>query len=428
MSNVKRALSTIAVSAVVTSGLVGGAVVSADAHPARPATAVAQRDLLELIPLELPDLSVLSGLGEVGTVLSLTEPVWNLLGVTDEVQWLRDGVPIEGATDLLYTVTEADAGTELSALVTGSLLGALPLSLITNAIGIPLLGEAGSTPVATAAPKINVPGPGTEAKVGKLLTSTAPTWSPSADSTTYQWLRAGTPISGATGTTYTVAPEDVGKAITLKATGNKSGATAGTSTSSGVTGVLGDAISATTQPSIAGNGNVGALLSVAPGTWSGSGASPTFSYQWLRNGSAILGETGSTYVAQAADAGRTLTVRVAASRSGYAPGSATTSGLAIKKMSTKTVAALVKKTVKAGTNALLKITLKGSGAQPSGAVKVYDGSKLLKKYSIRSSDNGKRTVKLPKLKAGTHKIKAKYAGGTAFIGSTSKVVTLKVTK
>jgi hypothetical protein len=424
MSNVKRALSTIAVSAVVASGLVAGSAVSADAQPAhatRPVgTSVAQRDLLELIPLDLP---LLSGLGELGSLLSVTEPIWNLPGVTTDIVWLQDGVPIPGTEGLWeYLPTDLDVGHEISAQVTGTLLGLVPVTLITNALGITLPGSA--APKATTPPSITG-----DPKVGTQLTANPPTWDPAIGvTTTYQWLRSGVAIPGATTTKYTVAPEDVAKTISVRATGTSGGQT-GTATSAAVLGKTGDAITAQTPPSIAGNGNVGALLSVSPGTWSGSGlSSPTYAYQWLRNGSAISGAVDSTYVAKAADAGRTLTVRVTATRAGYAPGTATTSGLAIKRMSSTTAAALLKKTVKAGTKALLKITLKGSGAKPAGAVKVYDGAKMIKQYTVRASDNGSRTVKLPKLKKGVHKIKAVYAGSASFLGSKSKVVKLTVTK
>jgi hypothetical protein len=81
-----------------------------------------------------------------------------------------------------------------------------------------------------------------------------------------------------------------------------------------------------------------------------------------------------------------------------------------------------------GTKGALKIILAATGAKPSGKIKVYDGAKLLKGYSVRKVDNGVRIVKLPLLKPGKHKLKAVYAGSTSVLGSKSKVVTLKVLK
>jgi hypothetical protein len=417
MTSFKRALSTIAVSSVIASGLVAGSAVAADAQQAQRTQTAAQQDLLELIPLELP---LLSGLGEIGSLLSVTEPVWNLPGVTTDIVWLQDGIPIPGTEGLWeYLPTDADAGHEIAAQVTGTLLGLVPLTLITNALGITLPGS--EAPTATTPPTITG-----DPKVGTQLSATAPVWDTTVDGTTYQWLRGAVAIPGATTNKYTVVADDVSKTLSVRTTATKGDLT-GTATSAAVLGKIGDAIASLTAPSIAGTGKVGALLTASPGTWSGTLA-PTFAYQWLRDGSAISGATASTYVAKAADAGRTVAVRVTATRAGYLPGSATTSGLQVAKMSTLTKATLLKKTIKQGTKGLIKITLKGSGAKPAGPVKVFDGKRLLKTYTIRSSDNGVRTVKLPKLKAGVHKIKAVFGGSSAFTGSTSKVVKLTVRK
>ena len=63
------------------------------------------------------------------------------------------------------------------------------------------------------------------AQVAKVLTSTPPTWGQPGVANTYQWLRSGANISGATGTTYTIVAADVGKQIALKVTGKKPGYT-----------------------------------------------------------------------------------------------------------------------------------------------------------------------------------------------------------
>ncbi len=75
---------------------------------------------------------------------------------------------------------------------------------------------------------------------------------------------------------------------------------------------------------------VGNTLTVVPGTW--SGASPiTLTYQWLRNGAAISGATGTTYVLTVADANTTVTVQetATASTNPPAPQTATASGVTI---------------------------------------------------------------------------------------------------
>jgi hypothetical protein len=515
--SLKRAFGAVMASSIVVAGMGIGLSGAAQAESSGGSQVTSETGLLDL-PLPLPDvLPSIGGVGEVDGLLNVLAPVWPLLNPVLDIQWLRDGVPIPGATGPSYIPTLDDAGSQISALVTASLLGFLPLEMITNAIGIPLPGTEATTPAATTPPKIAGPAPGTEAKVGKVLTGTAPVWDTTGVSTAYQWLRAGSPIAGATALTYTVAPEDIGKAISLKATGTKSGGTPGTSTSAPVSGVIGDAPTATTAPAISGTPKVGETLTVTAPVWSlatvvtayqwqrngtaipgatgttyavtpadvgaaltakatgtktgytpgsatttpvtgalGDAPAPTsaptvlgtpkigetltanpgawgtpepaFAYQWRRDGVAIPGATSATYTVLAADAAHTLSFAVTATREGYAPGSATSEGVAVTKTASRTQVSLITKTVTKGKKAVLKIILTATGAKPAGNVKVYDGAKLLKGYSVRVADNGVRIVKLPVLKPGKHKIKGVYAGSASVAGSTSKVVTLKVLK
>lgn len=74
----------------------------------------------------------------------------------------------------------------------------------------------------------------------------------------------------------------------------------------------------TVAPVVSGTPSVGQVLTTTNGTWTGS---PTgYTYQYRRNGTAIAGATASTYTAQAADVGTTLTCAVTATNAG---GSAT---------------------------------------------------------------------------------------------------------
>lgn len=59
-------------------------------------------------------------------------------------------------------------------------------------------------------------------------------------------------------------------------------------------------------PVFSGTPQIGQTLTVIPGTWTGS---PVLTYQWLRDGAAIPGATGLTYVLQAADDTALITVR-----------------------------------------------------------------------------------------------------------------------
>ena len=146
---------------------------------------------------------------------------------------------------------------------------------------------------------------------------------------TFRWLRDGTAIPGATGTTYTVATADVGHTLVFEVTPlAQSGATTGVATqSSGV--VIQNAAPVASNVSISGTPKVGSLLT---GSYSYSDvdgdAEGVSQFQWLRNGSPIAGATAISYTATPADAGQSITFQVTPGAvSGATPGMAVQSNL-----------------------------------------------------------------------------------------------------
>jgi hypothetical protein len=69
------------------------------------------------------------------------------------------------------------------------------------------------------------------------------------------------------------------------------------------------------KPVIKGKAKVGQKLKAKAGAWS---PKPALSYQWYRGGKAIAKATAATYKVKAADKGKRLTVKVTASKAGYA--------------------------------------------------------------------------------------------------------------
>jgi len=66
-------------------------------------------------------------------------------------------------------------------------------------------------------------------------------------------------------------------------------------------------------PAITGTKTVGQTLTCSSGTWS---KSPSYAYQWLRDGSAIIGATAATRVLAAPDAGALMSCTVIATNAG----------------------------------------------------------------------------------------------------------------
>ncbi|MFT4233129.1 MAG: S-layer homology domain-containing protein [Leucobacter sp.] len=80
-------------------------------------------------------------------------------------------------------------------------------------------------------------------------------------------------------------------------------------------------------PTISGALKPGSTLTAKPGTW---GPAPvSLAYQWNRDGKAVAGATKSTYVLTAEDVGRSITVTVTGSKSGYTSASRTSAKKAI---------------------------------------------------------------------------------------------------
>lgn len=75
------------------------------------------------------------------------------------------------------------------------------------------------------------------------------------------------------------------------------------------------AVEPAATPKVSGTLSLGSTLTAVRGKW-GPG-SITYRYQWYRNGAAISGATGKTYVVTAADTTKTLSVRIQGSRAGW---------------------------------------------------------------------------------------------------------------
>lgn len=120
----------------------------------------------------------------------------------------------------------------------GSLATARPVTVTAGQTldGIDVtLAAAVTLPALTAAtPKIS----GT-ARVGHTLTAKPGRWRPHGVTFSYQWLRAGTPIAGATGAHYRVVDADAGSPLTVSVTGSKSGYASATVVSAPTAEVIG---------------------------------------------------------------------------------------------------------------------------------------------------------------------------------------------
>lgn len=148
---------------------------------------------------------------------------------------------------------------------------------------------------------------------GKTLTADAGTWGPEGVSLAHQWLRNGSAISGATGTSYVLQKADVGKKISVRVTGTLAGYEPASATSAQSKPVVG--LLTTKKPTINGKPKVGKTLTAVPGKWKPKGI--TFSYKWFRGTKAIKGAKDKTYTLKKADKGKKIKVKVTGKKAGY---------------------------------------------------------------------------------------------------------------
>ncbi|MEE3126499.1 MAG: hypothetical protein VX494_04745, partial [Actinomycetota bacterium] len=250
------------------------------------------------------------GRAVVGETLTTDSGVWAQQS-SYTYQWFRGLVPIDGATSSTYQPVPADIGSTLMVEVR-------PTNAPSNppAASAPTARVGNGTLSNTKAPSIS----GT-AKVGETLTASPGTWAPTPSSFTYAWLANGQPIAGATSSTYKPVEADVAKVITVQVTAQLAGYTSASKQSSGTSPVSLDGTDPTklvnkNEPTVTGTAQVGRTLTADNGDWTNA---PTFTYQWLADGTDITGATSRTYLLTAGEEGKVVSVEVTARRDGFEP-------------------------------------------------------------------------------------------------------------
>ena len=257
---------------------------------------------------------VISGVVRVGEVVSVGGVNYfaggNPVVPTVSYQWLRNGVVIVGAVASSYVVASADLAARLSVRVTASSPGWVSRVVVSpvtvTAVVAGVWQGSFAVPVVSAGPtgvlSVVVP-------AGSITTPGA--------TFTYQWLRDGVAVTGATLSTFKLTAADVDKDVSVRVTATKLAMVPTTKVLVSVPvdySIVADAV-----PVISGVVRVGEVVSVGGVNYfaGGNPVVPTVSYQWLRNGVVIVGAVASSYVVASADLAARLSVRVTASSPGW---------------------------------------------------------------------------------------------------------------
>ena len=242
-----------------------------------------------------------------GTSLSINSSTLvdaNGLG-TFSYQWLRNGQTISGANASTYTLTAADLSSPIAVRVS-----------YTDNLGYAEQVTSGAT--ANITKPANTLPTGAVSIVGSTLQGASLSINSSnlvdvdgVGTFSYQWLRNGQTISGATTSTYTLTAADVNAPITVRLSYIDNMGYAEQVTSAATAHITKPANTLPTGTvSIVGNAIQGSALSLNTNTLVDVDGLGTFSYQWLRNGQTISGATTPTYTLTAADVNTPISVRV----------------------------------------------------------------------------------------------------------------------
>ncbi|MGZ6751330.1 MAG: CHAP domain-containing protein [Nocardioides sp.] len=154
------------------------------------------------------------GVATVDHELTVTAGGWDPAPDSVTYQWYADGQMLEGVTQSTYTPGPAQVGQALTVVTTASRVGYDPVTA-TSAATAPVREATFhllEPPTLTGAPRL-----------GRTLTVSPGSWSPTVADQTVVWLRDGEPIEGANGLDYTLTPDDLGHRVTARLTVTRAG-------------------------------------------------------------------------------------------------------------------------------------------------------------------------------------------------------------
>lgn len=172
-------------------------------------------------PATAPTTPRLTGTPRPGVTLRLADLTWPA-DLSYDVQWLRNGRPIVGASGLSYTPAAGDVGTRISARVTLKREYYQQSSVTTAPLTV--LAPPGPRRWTTT----KSPALFGDARVGSTVRVSPGSWTPAPATVSFQWYRGNTPIKRANKSTYQLSRADRGASVRAVVTVTRPGWPKGT--------------------------------------------------------------------------------------------------------------------------------------------------------------------------------------------------------
>lgn len=330
--------------------------------------------------LQVASKPTITGQDRVGFTLTADGGTFTPDAESVSYRWLRDGVPV--AIGSTYALGWDDRGKIISVVATGRRAGFADgtATQTTGRILNPYLTVTGDTTIE-----------GTPV-VGSTLGIILPSITPMPTETTYEWYRDGVRITGADGREYRLRPEDAGKSIWAHIW-IWAPAYQGQYLQSPESGpVQAIPLGVVQAPKVSGAVRVGRTLTASAPSF--TPAAEAVIWQWLRNGVAIPGATGSTYRLAPADVGQQFSIRVVGRRTQYADTPAASAATARIAKASPDVTTSARARGKG--RVCVRVTVRTTGFTPDGRITVKRGSKVVARDKVLRG--GSVTVNLSRQK------------------------------
>ena len=329
-------------------------------------------DQTAAVSIANPTKPTLSGTAAVGQTLTATVQAAPT-GLTREIKWYRGATVITGQTGTTYTLTAVDQGDKISVGVVfkkGTVVSSEVKSDQTTAV--PIANPTKPTLSGTAA-------------VGQTLTATVQA-APTGLTREIRWYRGANLITGQTAATYTLTTADQGDRISVGVAFKKGSVVSGEVKSDPTTAVP---IANPTKPTLSGTVAVGQTLTATIQT---APTGLTREIKWYRGASLITGQTNTTYILIAEDAGTQISVGVT-----FKKGSVSSSEIKSDQTAAVSIANPTKPTL-SGTAAVGQTLTATVQATPTGLtreIKWYRGATVITgqsgiTYTLTTSDQGEK--------------------------------------